>query len=286
MDTEDLEPVRPFRWNLVRRQQLGSLLDGAPEPDLWFLDELVACAAKVLARCADGEVYFVGRSPDSLFDLLSGALADTSWQGRLHQLPFSLRWGAEDLSGPSVAQLRANLAAAGLSPHRLARGERPLVFTDLVAKGGTFESLYTLLRDWIDDERAQWDVIRRKVRFLGITWRTKTSPNTWRWQQKSEWTGDLPRKSIVNISLHGAVWSYLGNDQKKLTVSFNEQRWSADSVTRPRHDEDTRRALAEAVALVEAGRTREVRNGLVRHITEEPAVAERWVRALVSELSR
>ncbi|TDC80158.1 hypothetical protein [Actinomadura sp. 7K507] len=286
MDSEDLEPFRPFRWDLVRRQQLGSLMDASPEPDLWFLDELIDCSAKVLARCADGELYFVGRSPDSLFDLLSGALADSSWRGRLHLLPFSLRWGAEDLTGPLVAQLRANLTAAGLSPHELARKDRAVVFTDLVSEGGTFESLYTLLRDWIDDERAQWDVIRRKLRFLGITWRQKTSPKTWRWQQKSDWTGELPRKSITNISLDGEVWGYLGNRQDKLTASFHQQRWSEHSVRRPRHDQDARHALAEAVALVETGRTREVRNRLARHIAEEPTVSERWVRALVSELSR
>jgi hypothetical protein len=47
-------PVQPFRWDLVRHDQLGTLLDGTGKPDLWFLDELVPCAASVLARCDDG----------------------------------------------------------------------------------------------------------------------------------------------------------------------------------------------------------------------------------------
>ena len=62
------EPNRPFRWDLVRPDQLGSLLDDLPELDLWYLDELVSCAGRVLAHCADGDLYFVGRSVDSLFD--------------------------------------------------------------------------------------------------------------------------------------------------------------------------------------------------------------------------
>jgi len=76
-------PNRPFRWNLVGRDQLGSLLDGCAEPDLWYLDELVQCAARVVARAADGNLYFVGRSADSVYDLLAGALAATSSAGSL-----------------------------------------------------------------------------------------------------------------------------------------------------------------------------------------------------------
>ena len=39
----------PFRWDLVTPDQLGSLLAGTSDPDLWFLDDLVECAGKVLA---------------------------------------------------------------------------------------------------------------------------------------------------------------------------------------------------------------------------------------------
>ena len=47
----------PFRsgGDLASPDQLGSLLTGAGEPDLWFLDSLVACAGKVVARGGDRE---------------------------------------------------------------------------------------------------------------------------------------------------------------------------------------------------------------------------------------
>jgi hypothetical protein len=70
------EESQPFRWDLVTPDQLGSLLVGTAAPDLWFLDDLVACAGKVLARSGNGDLIFVGRSLDSMFDLLGGALAD------------------------------------------------------------------------------------------------------------------------------------------------------------------------------------------------------------------
>jgi hypothetical protein len=186
---------RPFRWNLVTPDQLGALLDGCTDPDLWYLEDLVTCAAKVLARSDDGRLLFVGRSADSIFDLLSGALADTTWRDRPQRLPFSFRGDADDLTPNEIRQARAIFAAAGLSPEQLARGPHPATFVDLVHAGHTFTNLYRLLRDWVDEQRQPWNAIRRRIRFVGITSRTKTSPNTWRWHQHADWTRDLPSTS-------------------------------------------------------------------------------------------
>lgn len=35
----------------------------------------LAAMGRVLARCADGDRYFVGRSPDSVFDLFGGPMS-------------------------------------------------------------------------------------------------------------------------------------------------------------------------------------------------------------------
>jgi len=284
--TDVSEPTRPFRWDLVRPDHLGTLLVGTATPDLWFLEELIACAAKVLARSADGELYFVGRSADSVFDLLSGALQATSWANRLHQVPLSL---TEDLSGPElgqgvIEQLRAILGAAGLNPASLARGRRPAIIVDLVAYGRTFENVFHELRLWADEESAQWDVIRRKLHFLGITQRERTSPKTWRWQQHADWTEDLPRRAIRNVALDARVWSYFGNSQPKLTASFHRGRWADDDLSSPNHHPKTRQALAEAVAVVEAGRSARTRDMLARHIGREPLMNEPWLRTLASEM--
>ncbi len=87
-----LEPTRPFRWDVTRRECLGSLV-ARPRENLWYLKELEACAAKVLARCSNArQLYFVGRSPARICDYLTGALECTSWGRRLVRLPFSMRW--------------------------------------------------------------------------------------------------------------------------------------------------------------------------------------------------
>jgi hypothetical protein len=158
------QPPRPHRWDLLRPDQLGTLLHGVAEPNLWYLDELTDCAGKVVARSGDADLRFVGRSADSVFDLLGGALASTSWSGRLGQLPLSC---AGD--------------PAGLSPREL-------------------------------------------------------------------------------------------------------RRWYDDTATVPARGEHPSVALATAVALVKAGRTRPVRRRLVRTFSAEPAFAEPWLRSLSREL--
>ncbi|MEV0072872.1 hypothetical protein [Amycolatopsis sp. NPDC050768] len=277
------EPNRPHRWDLVRPDQLGSLPAGAPV--LWFLDELTACAAKVLARSEDVDLYFVGRSGDSVYDLLSGALTDRS---RLHLLPLSLGIIDNPLLGPmrrgETAQLRANLTEAGLSPAALAGGGPPVVLTDLVSSGGTFGCLTGILRQWAEDDGAAWPEVRRRLRFLGITLRRATSPKTWRWHQHAGWTAGLPAGAVSNVSLDANVWSYFGNWQPKLTRSFTRERWGAEDARAPQHDDKAREALAEALAVVAAGRTAEVRDQMVHEIVKEPAIAQPWLRALVTEL--
>ncbi|WP_432950029.1 hypothetical protein ACQPXM_18025 [Kribbella sp. CA-253562] len=281
-----VEPNQPFRWDLLRPDQLGSLLDGVEEPRLLFLDDLVDCAGRVLAQSADGELYFVGRSVDSLYDLLSGALAGSAWQDRLHSLPLSLYgYDGRGFDPMELRQLRVNLTAAGLAPADLMRG-RPTVFVDLVYVGSTFGNLYAVLREWIDEDKAQWDVIRRQLRFVGITSREKTSPNTWRWHQHAEWTAELPPAAVRNVSLDPQVWSYFGDYQHKTARSFRRTRWSDPEVTAPRHDEKGRFALAEAVRLVERGRSPEIRRRLADRLAHEPTGSERWSRGLQQALRR
>jgi hypothetical protein len=283
----------PFRWDLVTPDQLGSLLAGGAEPDLWFLEELVACAGKVLARSGDGDVVFVGRSLDSMFDLLGGALADLKREARLRRLPLSFQragvgsfrtWRRRSLTPAELAKARRMLAAVDVTPGALARRGRPVAFVDVVHHGSTFTELFDLLRGWIDAERQPWPVIRRKLRFIGVTSRTKTSPNTYRWQQHATWTRTLPAQAVVNVSLDPVVWSHFGDSQIKLTRSFRPENWLA-AADGPGRGERTRHALVEAAALVAHGRSPAGRRALARAMRGEPALAQPWLRALVTALN-
>jgi hypothetical protein len=265
----------PFRWDLVTPDRLGEL----PPVLFPYAEDLVIAAGQVLARSGGGDMFFVGRSPDSLFDLLSGALDGAAQGPRLHRLAYSRRAG-----GPRLAA-RAVLARQGLTPYTLARGRRPVALIDLVYGGNTFTDLYALLRDWIDEEREPWPVIRRRLRFVGLTAREETSPKAFRWQQCRAWPAALPARAVVNVSVDPPLWSYLGNYQPKLTASFHAGRWFAEPEG-PRRGERVRAALAQAAGLVELGRKKQTRALLVRTVTAEPAYREGWLRGLVVELGR
>ncbi|MDG4765420.1 hypothetical protein O7632_15140 [Solwaraspora sp. WMMD406] len=243
----------PFRWDLVTPDQLGTLLDGAVPPSLWFLDELVTCTGKVLARSGNGDLYFVGRSLDSMFDLLGGVLAGPVGVQRLHRLPLSFqrpavrsgsrRWRRRPLTRAEVAQGRRFLDAVGLTPRALARRDRPAVLVDVVHRGGTFTELFTLLRDWM-----------------------------------------LPAAAVTNVSLDPSVWSHFGDHQVKLTRSLYPDRWLAED-TGPGRGERTRQALAEAAALVAYGRSWAGRHAVARAIGRDHALAQPWLRTLVTNLT-
>ncbi len=263
----------PFRWDLVSPDNLGTLLDGAPAPSAWYVFELITCAGKVLARSGDGDLYFVGRSLDSMHDLLSGALPD-----RVHRLPLSF---AGRLTVPHRRRARAFLAAVGLTPHALARRRRPVTFVDVVHSGSTFTALFGVLHEWIRESGEPWPVIRRKLRFVGVTLRTATSPNTFRWQQHAAWTRLLPASAVVNVSLDRWVWYYLGDWQFKLTRSFRPVQWFAEP-DGPARDKRLAASLAEAVALVRMGRSPEGRAALVRAM--DASHGDAWLRALAVQL--
>jgi hypothetical protein len=308
--TEAADP--PYRWDLVTPDRLGSLLDDAPEPDLWFLDHLVDAAGKALARGGAGRLVFVGRSLDSMFDLLSGALSGLDDGPSVARLPVSFardwrlsagRWHRRPLTTAQTDVVRDLLAQAGATPRDVVRRRAPTAFVDVVDAGGTFTELYGVFRHWATEQRVDRGSLRRKLRFVAVTSRVATSPKVFRWQQQEPWTAELPARGVVNVSLDAVAWSYFGNHQAKLTRTFTPDRWT---LTEPAEDPDEARerlrgrlekdvvagrnahraaALAEAVALVDRGRSRDGRRRLARVVAADAAVSDPRVRRLAAQLA-
>jgi hypothetical protein len=269
---------RPFRGDLVRPDQVGTLLDDTKEPRLRFLPALTDATAKVLARSGNGELHFVGRSLDSMHDLLGGALERTSWHDRVHQLPMSLK-PRRDFTDHDTAPLREHLAAAGITPHRLARGTRPTVFVDLVHEGETFTELYLQLRRWIVEDREAWPVVRRKLRFLGVTpRRLSCGGGTTRAGRPScprPRSGTFP--STATSGTTSATTSR--SSRRRSRGSGGPTRASGPPIAgRPPGAPWPRRSRWSA-----SGGKPGTRGQLVRTVTREPAMAESWLRTLVTE---
>lgn len=279
----------PFRWKLAGRPRLRGLLEGEREHAYrGFFDDLRECSVRVVAAAADGNLVFVGRSPESIFDYLTGVLSGTSWSERAVLLNLSMRHSAvEELARTdpgAIAAIRDQLAALGLSPREIAGSARPKVFVDLVYGGSTFGHLLGLLEHWAGDARVDVAAVRRRIRFLGITDRTKNSPNTWRWYQQVEWARRMPRAALRSISIPYRLWTYLGDNQKKVARWHPPARWSAEDAALPPRDEDALKALRLAHKVHERGRERAERSRFAAELAGQRQLREPSVRRLVLEL--
>ena len=251
---------------------------------LAFAEELIGCAARVLARSGGGPIYFPGRSCDSVRDALKVLLAETRLADVPRLLPFSVDH-LHRLTPADERQWRVNVADRGLTPAALARAPRQIALCDLVWAGHTFAFLFNALRSWADDEREPWSVIRRKLRFVGVVEKEKSSPKTWRWAQKASWPDSLPHGQVSSITVPIPLWDYLGNRQGKLTRSFTLDRWAdAERAGVRDRSEATRHALAEAESVVRYAQSAEAKRLFVSELARTREVREPWLRALISEL--
>lgn len=279
----------PFRWDVSRREQLGRLAEGDPaEHYRGFVDDLRRCCTRLVALSGDSLLVFVGRSPESIFDYLSGLLASTSWSDRLVLLNLSIRHMSATevvLERPhAITALREQFRQLRLGPAEIASSPRPVAFVDLVWKGSTFGHLQELLMDWARDEGVDLHAVRRRIRFIGITERQKNSPNAWRWYQRVGWRGDYPPGALRSVSIPWHLWTYLGDSQKKVSRSNAPDRWGTDEMLAPPREPEHLEALRLALHLYERGRERAERAAFAAELAAQPEMRYRWLRQLVLEL--
>src|SRR5262245_56258085 len=143
----------------------------------------------------------------------------------------------------AIAAMRAYLQQLGLHPERIATRARPVAFIDLVLTGDTFGRLVTFLRNWTNAIDYDWNAVKRRIRLIGITEKTTTSPKTWRWQQQASWVSCLLSRSIKNVSIPRAMWQYLGDYQYKVSRSYTPSRWGDPELSLPSYSEQQIKAL-------------------------------------------
>ncbi len=277
---------RPFRWDVRRREQLGRLVDeDGPLPP--YLAELRRCSARIVAHAGDADLLFVGRSPENIFDYLSGVFSGTSHELRLGLLNISLRFDdINALDRQQVTAFREHALTLGFDPATIHAAPRPTALVDVVASGGTLGKLVDLLLDWARDQGIDPRAVRRRLRFVGLTMMKHTSPNTWRWQQHSEWARRFPPSAIKNVSVDHGVFCFIANTQPKVAASNPPPQWAAPLLSRPTHTPEQLDALKLARALFERGLDADERKQFCAQLVDEPAMRQSWCRALVGELRR
>jgi len=278
----------PFRWRIEAPDELGSLI----KPDLELSDRLLSdvryCAARILAFSQNSRLVFVGRSLDSVHDYLTAILDNTSWHNRLLRLNISLYGhsiGHIRQNHPkSFASLKKYFEELTIDPIAVKSNKIPTSFVDVVCEGGTYEQIFKLLNDWSNELENGSAEMNKKIRFIGITRRKKTSPNTWRWQQQTEWTKYLKSSNIKNVSMEYEFWNYVANYQPKITKSFTPKMWETADSDSPSYAEETIKALNEAHFLYNAGKGKNEKQLFVKELLNKQSMKLDWLRNLALEI--
>lgn len=289
MSDQPIDALRPFRWDIKRREQLGGLVEGDEAPVYHgFETDLRTAAAKVVARAGDSDLVFLGRSPESLFDYLSGIFHGIENPPSLTLLHYSNRhWLAEELAREHPKELEAlfgYLASERLDPAAIASFGKSVRFIDAVAMGHTFGSVVSVLRYLSNLQPADWNVIERRIGFIGLVEQEKNSPNIWRWWQHQEWVLRLHKPKITNVSAPRRFWQWIANNEEKVTPAHHKYRWAAVDVTKPARHGRHLKALRLAVRLFGLGRDKDERKRFIGQLTAQPEMKEPWLRSLVLRL--
>lgn len=278
----------PFRWKIESPDELGSLINPDFKPEEWLLLSVRYCAARILTLSQNSRLIFVGRSLDSVHDYLSGILENTSWNNRLSRLNISLYGQSiehiQEAYPKSFKSLKKYFENLGVDPIAVKSYKIPASFVDVVCEGGTYEQIFKLLNNWSNELQNDSLVMNKKVRFIGITLRKKTSPNTWRWQQQAEWTKFLKSSNIKNVSMDYGFWTYVANYQPKINKAFTPKMWEMDEVKSPIHSEETIKALNEAHFLYNSGKSKSEKLLFVRELLTKQSMKKDWLRALAHEI--
>lgn len=288
-DMHDTFPTKPFRWNLAKREQITDLSHVPPsETYPGYHDDLRAAAARVLARAGDSDLVFLGRSPECLFDYLSGIFTEVVRAPSLTLVQFSApKRPAETIAKShrrELAALRTYFAAERLDPRAIAFYGKQVRFIDVVSSGMTFGTLVDYLHFWAREQRADWNVVQRRIGFVGLTWRTSTSPNVHRWWQHQPWVAELTKTPVKNVSVPGRFWGFIANNDEKVTPSHWLERWAAPEQSQPSHRLHRLRGLRLALENFDRGRARDEREHFIRELTRLPEMRQSWLRSLVLRL--
>jgi hypothetical protein len=279
-------PIIPFRWNLAKREQIGDLADveaAATYPD--YVAHMRAAAAHVLARAGDSDLVFIGRSPECLFDYLSGIVEGIANAPSLTLMHFSApREPAAEIAKThkqEFAALFSYFADERIDPKAIASYGKQVRFIDVVSSGRTFGTLVDYLRYWAREQGADWNVVERRIGFVGLTWQEATGPNVWRWWQHQPWVEELTKTPIKNVSVPGHFWGFIANNDEKVTPSHWLKRWASIDASTPCRDDHRLRGLRLALDNYDRGRDSDERARFVRELTQLPEMREAWLRSLV-----
>ncbi|MCO4771122.1 MAG: hypothetical protein KDA24_13895 [Deltaproteobacteria bacterium] len=287
------DPV--FRWDLRKRSQLGRLaesggertasaaastaLEGFAQLRDEELVELRLLAARTLAASGGGDLWFIGRSLEPVFDYLSGLFMGREQTPRLSLSNISVSRGSYERR-----ELRSELERLGLHPRELYRRARPQVLCDVIYSGGTMGTLISELDAWAAEAVGDAKAVMRQLRIVGVLIKRKPSPNASRWQQEVAWLRRYPTLKVENVAIPYPQWSAIADRDPKVGVWNPASRWGTSLRRDDRLHPRRLLALRRALAVFDAASTREERAAFRTAFAATKGVEHRWGRGVLAAL--
>jgi hypothetical protein len=249
-------------------------------------DRLLRCAADVLRAGGASDLVFVGRSLESVYDLLCGALSRTTWYDRVQLLQISLRNHSpqefQQRHPDRAASLWSYFAACRLTPRQILDRPRPVAFVDVVDRGSTFDSLSRLLRFW-SPSAAVWQTVRGRLAWVAVVWENPPADASQWHPSRAQWTAEFDPAQVQRVFLNTHLWYYLADHQLKTTASYTPQRWGDPFVGRP---PDESWFLSAARGACELYRQGEKSRRRLAALLDEPPRSIPPIASLARELRR
>lgn len=291
---------KPFRWNIKKREQLGSLLNGSVEHEdgyyfgiKHYLDVLPKSCARILSLSDNSDLIFIGRSLEKAFDYISGVLFGTSWEDRCVLLNVSLPESHDIVRGKypgAVKGFRKQLSSLGLNPACLQSRKRGIAFVDLIMSGNTLGNLHDFLMKISDTEQVDRKSVKRKVRFIVGTEERHTSPNIYRWYQDKSgtpWIREYKPRQLRSFTIDPFLWDHLIYDHQRSLSQWNPPwRWGDTSIEYAHHDKESLESLRLCYDLYTAATSSVHKQSFLRLLQKENSVKYPWFRGLISELKK
>lgn len=200
-----------------------------------FKNQLVEVTAKVLNKCHNGELYFLGRSMEHSYDFLMGAFDNIpTWKDRLHHVIISLRgacFGLEGLCDGNIEGFERQMKLHKLHPNNIIRRKHMTVIIDVIHGGGTLSCFIKCLIDYAKSCKLSVKDMLQKIAFVAI------QQEHYFLQSKKVEIFDslscvnecgLGRNSFHILPVNDNFWIFCGEESSKKTSSYPSYYWGDD----------------------------------------------------------
>lgn len=122
------------------------------------------------------------------------------------------------------------------------------------------------------------------MKFLGITIRTKNSPNTHRWYQHAVWLEQGDAINAQSISIRRHMWKYMGDYQAKSSNTNPPKTWVEPSISLPPREKERLETLRFAYYVYRCGL--QEKSQFARELARLPEYKQAWLRDAALRIKR